>query len=117
MTDLHLGSLKMIAKVIEAKRPGTCTTLIRELDEVNQKPEYIRYRLALLKDKWDMIKDSLSTHEIHDITDSVGWDISDPNNWSSILDNIENASSTVDTVETSSGIISDIISFIHDIFS
>lgn len=32
MIDLHLGTIRKLAKLIETIRPGTCTSLVEELE-------------------------------------------------------------------------------------
>lgn len=117
ITNIHFATIRNLARKIEAIRPGTCTGLVEELEELRGNPEYKKYQLALYKDKfqelWDSIKDSLSPSEKSDILAEVDFDISDPSKWDELWgDKMIAISGSTDN----SSILSAIVGFIKDIY-
>lgn len=85
MIDLHLGTIRKLAKLIETIRPGTCTSFVEELEKMRGTPEYNQYLVALYKDKvkevFDSVKEDLLPSEIHQISEELLFDITDTSKW------------------------------------
>lgn len=94
-----IAAAKAIAKVIEYKSPGTCTTILRDLDKTSMHPAVIKQRVDSLKHLWEKYKDTVTPSETSELSSSVGFDVSDPSTWDSFFDFSDIASTTVDVVD------------------
>lgn len=102
-----LGTIKIIAKAIEYKFPGSCTDLIKALDDASQHPAYIKYRMKEVQDKWDDYKEKFSDKEISELSDKTDIDLSDPAQWDNIIakyhpEIASGANNTIDNLSTPS---------------
>lgn len=96
---ISVGTIKLVAKAIDYKFPGSCTELIKSLDEITHSSGYLKYRMKELEDtkqkvhaKWQEYKGRFTDSEISSLSDKVGLDISNPNQWDEITERIaENA--------------------------
>lgn len=108
---ITLGTIKLIAKAIEYKFPGSCTDLIKALDDASQHPAYIKYRMKEVQDKWDDYKDKFSDKEISELSDKTDFDLSDPTQWDNIIakyhpEIVPGTNTSVDNLDTPSDDIS-----------
>lgn len=108
-----IGILKLIAKAIEYKFPGTCTELIADLDKASHNPLYLRYRYNELKEKWDDCKDHFTNSEVAEISSQSGFNLSDPLSWSAFNATLANdiadsASSVAEIASGSAEVVSDV---------
>lgn len=108
---ITLSNIKIIAKAIEYKFPGSCTDLIKALDNASQHPAYIKYRMREVLDKWDDYKDKFSDKEIRELSDKTDLDLSDSTQWDNIIakyhsEIVPEANTSVDNLDIPSDDIS-----------
>ena len=91
---------KAIARVIEHKAPGTCTSILKDLDKVSIHPFVVRQRVDSLKHHWEKYHDLFTSSETAELSTTVGFEVADPSTWDSFFDFSEVAATTADVVDT-----------------
>lgn len=110
-----IGPAKIVAKVIEHRFPGSCKTLISELDKAQHDPHILRFRIKQIQDLWNEKKDCFSSSEVATIETNAGLDISDLDisDYSDAIDAMDTADTAVDVVVEGA---TSVLEWLSDIF-
>ena len=82
-----IGTIKSLAKLIERKYPGTCDGLINEIDQVQNNPLYLKERMKDIEEKWENIKDYISSIKDPEVSEKVSnFDLTNTEEWKNLVD-------------------------------